>query len=84
MSLLRLIVKSIHQVHCLKQNCLVLDVQLRADLEEPVDYGCSQLTSDIWLAGHKSVELLLVLARCHVIKLFTPIAFKILGLIWSK
>jgi hypothetical protein len=75
MSLLRLVVESIHQVHRLKQNCLVIDVQLRADLEEPVDHGCAQLTSDIWLVGHQSIELLLVLARCHVVKLFASIAF---------
>ena len=74
MGLLGLVIEPIHQVDSLKQNCLVFNVQLGADLEKPVDYCSAQLTGDVWLVGHQRAELLLVLTCSHIVELFTAIA----------
>ena len=84
MQLFCLVVEPIHQVDSLKQNCFVFNVQLCSNLEKPVDDGCAQLTSDVWLVGHQRTELLLMLTCSHVLKLFTTVALQVNRLIRSK
>ena len=81
---LLLVVKAIHQVYSLKDDALVLDLELGPNLEEPVDDACSQVARDLLLGLHQVGKLALPLLPKHVLELLDAIIFEEFGFVLSQ
>ena len=79
-----LVVKAVHQVDCLEDYALVLNVKLCRYLEEPVYYASAQVPSNMLLVLHEGLKLQLVLILEHISEALLAVKLEEAGLFRFK
>jgi len=78
------VVEAIHEADSLKDNPLIIHIQLGADLEHPIHDRRSQMARYLPLPRHQILKLTHILAIDHVVVAFSRIAAKVGQLLRSE